>query len=232
MNMNSFFWNSNKKVPIRPQLVLIFFSLIVGIGCLPENSKTTERTARKKHTAMTETYPRLFADTRRSCFIPVKINAKGILDAQIPFDVERTPDFDPLFLLVSDCSVVACAAQAITGFNPAGKSIWHREVRYGRPIQIKSGRVYFLATDTARKTLSAIDLDGNPIGEKMFILNTNRNSGPIYIEPKEDGFIAHCLCPQGSGDGNPMMVFYKKEYSTKEYDWVLDLEDQAILPPL
>lgn len=181
---------------------------------------------------MTETYPRLFADVRRSCFIPVATNAKGVVDARIPFDEESAPDFEPLFLLVADGSVVACSARALMGFDSAGTNIWRREIRYRRPVQIRSGRVYFLAPDTMFNVLSAIGLDGSPVDEKMIILDTDRESGPIYIEPGEDGFIAHCLYILGAEDGGPEMIFYKKAYATREYRWVLNLMDQAILPPL
>lgn len=181
---------------------------------------------------MTREYTVLYADTRRSSFLPLRPEISGRIEWEFSLKGKEGSAASPKALLNSGDVFIVQSDEQIIAVNSQGRKLWRKEIVFGSPVSIAEGRVYFRSQKTEVDELSAVLLDGTEIRETMILLDTFESAYPIYIEPLPDSFIAVCVYRVGVEDGSPEVVCYRKAYPSEEYSWVSSYFGGVSLQPL
>jgi hypothetical protein len=214
--------------------LLLFISIVCFqmFACSSDFAFSGYETSTDLRGPMEKEYNMMFADSRRSSFLPFRVDVEGSIEWSQRIDLKEERAFNPKAILVSSSTLIAYSDTQIIAFENNGKKLWEQNIVYGSPVSISEGKVFFREAKAKAKELSAVHMDGSEVTDKMIILNSHEDAYPIYLEPLSDGLIAMCTYRVGVEDGTPKTVFYKKTYPSLNYLWVSSFTTDMGFGPL
>ena len=212
--------------------VLMIWLMVGAIYCSGPDAIGDQKVRKDLDRAMTKQYTRIFADARRSSFIDIESSAKGVVTWQSALHGIEEEVFAPEALLNTGKLLVMYNRRKAMSFSTDGARIWSENIATGSPVSVFDGKIYFRSVKTQANVLSAVNPDGSPVPDKMYILDSYDVAYPVYIEPLEGRFLAMCRFIPMPEEGETETTFYSKEYPTLDYTWVASFKGEPPLLPL
>lgn len=201
-------------------------------GNFPENNgDIRQNDGKENNRMMSNIYPVIYSDYRRSSYIDLHSSAIGEIGWEKALNKESAPPFTPKGILMAEEQLFIYSDRKILSFNFEGEKLWDKEMRVGSGVWLDGDKVYFRKRDSIDE-LDRLFFNGDKAESKIWILDSDEECNPVFIEPLVNKIFVLSLCIPPPEQGTPMSIFYSKEFDSEDYIWVTNFDGESPNPPL